>query len=220
MINLQHISQSTSNNLVYNEFYPNQKFGFSFLTYYPAKCGRISEINAVIIENILKFNFYELDEDILITELTEFFVQLNWRLYSIFRKVDCEENGISIVFVLNKDDNLLIIPFGRFICGLWDENGMKELGLSWEHFTVKSMQEFMFLGNLAQDITPNIVRHKLDNRSGLTILPANRNNYGKFETWHQMLNALQNEEEEFPHFIIKNGIIPSKIKKRFGRNKK
>ncbi|MFO7896430.1 MAG: hypothetical protein R6U84_05830 [Candidatus Cloacimonadales bacterium] len=214
MIKLQKISVSQPKNLVYHEFYPNQRFGFACLSYYPAECAEIAQVNAEILDNILKLQLENWEEEKLEEQLIEFFMQLNWRIYSIFQQIGCQEKGISLVLVINIDDELIIVPFGRFICGIWDENGMQELGLAWENFTVKSMQELKLLGNLAQDLKPNMIKHQLVKGSGISILPAHKNIYAKIDNWNQMINQLQDDSEDFPHLILSNGIISKPAKRK------
>ncbi|MCK4956951.1 MAG: hypothetical protein KAS49_04900 [Candidatus Cloacimonetes bacterium] len=218
MIKLQKNSFSNSKNLVYNEFHPNQKFGYACLSYYPAECDEISKINAHILDSILKFNLENFSKEEIKEPLEEFFIQLNWRLYSMFKQTNGKEKGISFILIINFDDKLLIIPFGRFLCGIWDENGLTELGNEWENFQVKSMQELKLLGNLAQNLKPNIIEHHLLNNTGLTIIPAHKNHFAEFNNLNEILNHLNSSEETFPHIILSNGVIKNnKSKKILGK---
>lgn len=214
MIKIQSISKSSSHHLVYSEFHPLQRFGYACLTYYPAECEKIAKINSEILDLILKFKLENFPKEDLEPALIEYFVQMNWRLYSIFREVECQEIGISVVLVINNDTELTVIPFGRFICGIWDEKGLHEIGLPWENFRVKSMQELKLLGNLAEDIKPNIIHHKLENRTGISIIPPHKNILSKCNSWNELIGELESDEEEYPHLILSNGIIPAKTKKR------
>ncbi len=207
MIRLQKISNSNSQNMVYHQFHPHQKFGYAALSYYPAECAETDFINAHILNSVLKFDIEKHSEDNVEDALKEFFVQLNWQLYSIFKEKMCVEKGISFVLIINYNENIVLIPFGRFICGIWDEKGFIELGSKWENFTVKSMEKLNFLGNIDKDIKSNIIHHNLKNGSSLLLLPANKSNFFSFRNWNETISEIQLSKEEFPHIFLSNGFL-------------
>ena len=215
MTKIQKISYSSKNNLVYNDMHILQKRGFALLTYYPATCEKIDAVNAEILDSILKLELDTFPKEDLEKVLKEFFIQLNWRLYSMFRSTSSQEKGISAVLIINIQDELYVVSFGRFVCGIWNENGLSEIGLPWENFRVKSMQELMLLGNLAEDIKPNILKFELADHNGLSIFPYHKSALSECLSWNELITALDEDEEEFPHILISNGIVSDKSKKRF-----
>jgi hypothetical protein len=215
MIKIHKISHSSKNNLVFDDMHLLQNRGFALLTYYPAQCDKIAEINAEILDSILKLELDTFPKEDLQKVLTEFFVQLNWRLFSMFRSVSSQEKGISVVLIVNIQSELYVIPFGRFICGIWNEKGLTEIGNTWENFRVKSMQDLMLLGNLAEDIKPNIIKLELPNHSGLSVVTYHESAISECNSWYEMINELAKAEEEPPYILISNGIVYEKAKKKF-----
>jgi hypothetical protein len=166
------LSDSNPQNLTFTDLFQNQQKGYLVLTHSMPSAAGIEKINAHILERVIQLNIPEMQEDEIKEVLKEFFVELNWQIYSKFRMSIIDEHGISFLMFILYYDKVFVVQFGRLVAGMIQNNKFKEIGKSWDNFPIKTKEDLFLLGGLDRDIFVKIHTLDLHSDTVLFALPA------------------------------------------------
>ena len=222
-MNIDLIAKSTSHksNFIYTDFFMNQDFNLILMTHNLEQSPFLDKVNSVIINELLDKKFDEIPLASLQSEIKEFFIALNWQLYSLFNKNESAERGISVMLCITTTDTAYVVQFGRFLCGLLHHD-FEIIGEKWEHFSVKSANELNLLGSKDKNIPVKIHKISLQKNSYLLAIPSDiAENLIQFkEKPKKLLGQIQliSQKEDFPFFVLKTRPSLTISKKPFLKN--
>jgi len=217
MLRLIRCSESYKNNFVFKDFFPNRSRNLLVISHNLFEEDGIDAANNLILENLLKIELEDLDETTMQDFFSEMFIQLNWQLSSKFKELNSHDKGVSLVFMLQMNDNIYIYQFGRMLLGIYKKKKFSLIGRSWENFKIKSRRELFLLGGQEENIKVKVIQLQLKKGEYLFSVPSNRiNDFEAKKPQAKLLNDIMNEmseEENFPQFLLGN--VAEKKKKRF-----
>lgn len=193
--------------MTFSDLFQNQKKGFILLTHTTNTDSAMAKINAHVLEKIMHLNILDLPEDEIKKVLGDFFVELNWQLYSKFRMSIMPEHGISCMLTILYHDKVFIVQFGRLLAGIIQNDDLREIGKAWNNFPIKTKEDLYLLGSMDRDIYVKVHTHKLQSDTALFALPA-ADAINLSSEFRVDLNCLQNyltskkKEESSPFFMV------------------
>lgn len=168
---IQRISQNHACNYHFAEFFPNLRTKYLFITQFSEEHAEFHKINAHILESFFSIDIPSIDSNDMDARLKEFFLELNWRCYSMFNKLAVQEKGLSLLLLIERDDKLWLMQFGRLLCGISTEDTSREEGTSWSNFVIKTKSDLFLLGGLEEDIFPKVLHPQLVCGDQLFMIP-------------------------------------------------
>ncbi|HHE38762.1 MAG TPA: hypothetical protein ENL20_09345, partial [Candidatus Cloacimonetes bacterium] len=109
MINLIDHSSTNKSNLTFTDFFPNQDFNLILLTHNLEESEFLNRINFHILERLMNLNLEDVPKKDLEKTLEEFFIEINWQLYSRFRNTQTMEFGISLMLLIILNDEIFLV---------------------------------------------------------------------------------------------------------------
>ncbi len=217
MINLIDHSGTNKSNLTFTDFFPNQDFNLVLLTHNLEECEFLNGINSHILERLMFLNLEDVPKKELEKALKEFFIEINWQLYSKFRNIQTMEFGTSLLLMIIIKGDIYLVQFGRMLCGKITDGELEHIGNDWNNLAVKSKSDLFLLGAKDENIVTKIYKFKLEKGDIFFAIPSTKaeelknigiNSLSIMENIKTLYNS-----EKFPFCIINSGNIQS-IKKR------
>jgi hypothetical protein len=209
-------------NLVYTDFFINQNFNLILMTHHLEQSEFLDSLNSIIINELIDAKLDEVPKDKLKQKIKDFFITINWQLYSKFETADTKEHGLSLLLFISIDNKAYIVQFGRLLCGLMNQN-LKVIGKEWRHFSVKNTDELFLLGSRGENIAVSVLEAEFEKNSHFVAIPSDiAEELIVFENRpKKILSQIQfrAQKEQFPYFILKTKpslLIPKKkFEKRY-----
>lgn len=199
-------SQKHKNNLFFSDFFQRQNRNVILMTHYREERAYHENINSFILERLVQLDLQNVNWNNLTSVLQEFFLNLNWEVYAQFNKYDSSDAGLSILLAVIEDNSICFVSCGRFLCGVYDNNGFRELDKEWDNFHVKTKENLGTIGSIAQDLKVKPQIHKLPNPSLFLVIAAaeERASYLKTCKLYDVSSyiAEQYQKEEFPYSLL------------------
>ncbi len=167
MLNVNLISGNTDQQFTFSDFFSHRSNNFILMTECYDHLPLYQSINRSILQQILTLGFDQ-NKEVQDEDLQEFFRQLNWQVSANLQRmhVNAEgksiEPGISLLFVLFRENRLTVVQFGRILCGIVSEGTKIEIGHTWENFSIKSREALNLLGYNADNIPVKLHHHTLE----------------------------------------------------------
>ena len=203
---IRRLSQNVNKDFVFEDFFPNQRTQYLFMTHYLEDHEELPKINAHIIQSILQLDIPSIPSDAMESSLKDFFLELNWRCFSMFNKLPIAEKGVSLLLLILRDNELYLMQFGRLLCGISSKDTCSQIGVPWENFVIKTKDDLLLLGNLGQDIFPKVLRPELISGDQLFSLPYPHTRELECATLcHEILDKTIDsllEKEMIPHLVF------------------
>jgi hypothetical protein len=168
---IKRISQNHACNYHFSEFFPNLRTKYLFISQFSEEHPDFHKINAHILESFFTLDIPSITSDDMDARLKDFFLELNWRCYSMFNKLPVQEKGLSLLLLIQRDDQMWLVQFGRMLCGISSLDECREEGVSWSNFVVKTKSDLLLLGGLGEDIFPKVLHPQLLCGEQLFMLP-------------------------------------------------
>ncbi len=205
MLKLESISRDDKNLTLSTYFQYDESFDIIH-TYSLEHTPLIESINSHILSEIMKIDFEMMSFEQIKDYLRKFFIDLNWQLFPKFERKESLEHGISLLYVHVEGDKVLVVQFGRMLCGVLRDNKIITIGSGWENFIVKSKSDLNLLGFFAKDISFKIYEFELKPEDIFFSLPAKFvDKLQNFEItkWNIVANIQKiYSEEKFPYSVI------------------
>ncbi len=208
MIKIFDKAHSTNNNLIFCDNFQNREKNLILLTYSPEISDKISQINNHILSQIFALEPLSINDTELEEKLQSFFVELNWQINNICKKINTDEIGISLLLLMTFGNEMYIIQFGRLLLCTLSKNETKIIGSEWKHFSIKSKDELNLLGSKEQDIQVKINKIQMDSESYCLVIPADiaekllQLNF-TYQNFIQQLDEIS-QSQNFPYLILKS----------------
>lgn len=133
----------------------------------------LQDLNKLIVQMIKEKNFVQYPIKEIDKAMKEFFVELNWILYSKFNKQETNfEFGLSLFFGIIKKDKLYYTQFGRMLCGKLEQDVIIPLGKKWDNFNIKAVEDLFLLGSKDEDIFVKTMKLELNSEELFFAIPA------------------------------------------------
>ncbi len=174
MINLIAHSETEKSNLVFTDFFPGQDINLILLTHNLEESEFLNQMNSHILERLMHLNLEDVPRKDLEQMLKEFFIELNWQLYSKFRNTQTMEFGISLLLMIIVKDEIYLVQFGRMLCGKIKNGELEFIGNDGKNLAVKSKLELYLLGAKDKNITTKIHTFKLECGEILFTIPSTK----------------------------------------------
>ena len=207
-------SKTEKSNLSYYESDLDQDYQLYCLTLNLTENDFLNEVNDLIIESIKSKNFKQFSSNELKRELRDYFIDLNWQLYSKFSKnEDNFEFGISSFLGIVKDNMLYFVQFGRMLCGKLDNENIIPLGKKWDNVNIKTVEDLFLLGARDQDIFVKVLETSIFDEELFFTLPSFQTEEldKKIKTIHLKREVRKlYRRQNFPYLILsaKQIVIP------------
>ena len=154
MIKLIDNSVNFSSHYTYCDHFPGQARNLILLMHHYSEDPYVEEILEKVFNEIIKLDLDSIDESEIKGQIKNFFVEINWRLYSLFGQRPDLERGLSLVLGIIQGNRLYCVQFGRYFLALLTPKTEEEIGKKWEDLKVKSYSTIGLLGS--QDININV----------------------------------------------------------------
>lgn len=195
------------------------------LTHNLFKDNILHKANDLLLTSLAEIPFAKLTPDNLKENIEEYFVRLNWQLYSLFSSDDLKERGISVIYIFIIQNRIFIIQFGRLLCAVQKGKHRRIIGKAWENFRVKTKRDLFLLGSIDEDIAAKIIEVDLKKNAQFFALPSSEAD--RFDQKTKTANLTEHLESlseslPFPFIVIARQAIPRSgvIKKLFNKNSK
>ena len=173
MIKIFDSSNNFPSNYIYLDHFPGQSRNIMLLLSHHSEDSFASQILEKLLSEIIMLDLDNIAEDKIISTLQVFFVEINWRLYSLLGQRPDLERGISLFLGVMENDKLYFIQFGRYFMGLFEKPEFKEIGRKWENLAMTSRDELMLLGSRDMDITVKVEQIIISESSYLLVIDSN-----------------------------------------------
>jgi len=222
MINLIDHSNTNKSNLTFTDFFPNQDFNLILLTHNLEESEFLNQINSHILERLMNLNLEDVPKKELDKTLKEFFIEINWQLYSKFRNAQTMEFGISLLLMIIIKDEVFLVQFGRMLCGKIKNGELENIGNDWKNLAVKSKSELFLLGAKDENIVTKIHKFKLEKGEFFFAIPSTKaeelKNIGiNSSSLNENIRSLY-KNDKFPYCILNSGNIQIPKKRVWFKN--
>ncbi|MCF7913040.1 MAG: PQQ-like beta-propeller repeat protein [Candidatus Cloacimonetes bacterium] len=152
MIKLFDNSDNFTSNYSYCDHFPGQNRNIVLLLNHYSEDSFAEQMLEKLLSEILLLNLDSLPESKIIPVLQDFFVEVNWRFYSLFSQRPDLERGISLFLGVMEADRMYLVQYGRYFMGSLEKTGFQEIGRKWENLAMKSQEDLFLLGNRDMNI--------------------------------------------------------------------
>ena len=146
-------SQKHDNNLCFTDYFQNQNRNLVLFTHFRKPHPSHEAVNSLILQKVIGFDLENRNWNSMVTDLQSFIVDLNWELFALFKRLDVDETGVSLLLIVIENDNLCFVSCGRFLCGLMVKESLTEIGKGWNDPHLTTIEELGLLGAIGNDIT-------------------------------------------------------------------
>ncbi len=173
MLRIHSLSETSFSNLTYSLSVRKQNINIILLTFNFTDEEFLKDFNGHILKALKKRKLESIEEPLLEKNIKEFFLELNWQLYSKFNRLeDNYEKGISLSFILSINNKIYVVEFGRMLSGILRKNKFEYVGRSWDNFIIKTKQDLFLLGSRDEDIHVKLYETELDDDSLFIAIPS------------------------------------------------
>ena len=173
MLRIHSISETSFSNLTFNFSDRKSDTNIILLTFNLTDEDFLKEFNDHLLRAIKKLKLDKIEEPQLEKTIKEFFIELNWQLFSKFNRLEGNyEKGLSLAFVLSIENRIYVVQFGRMLSGVLRNNKFEYVGRSWENFSIKTKEDLFLLGSRDEDIHVKLYRTEMDKDSLFITIPS------------------------------------------------
>jgi hypothetical protein len=165
MIKLIDYSGSFSGNYTYCDHFPGQQRNMILLMNHYSDDSFAEQILERVLSELINLDLESMPEEQIKPALENFFVEINWRIYSLFTQRHDLERGISLLLLVMEQSRTYAVQFGRYFMGELLEDSFSELGRKWQDLSVKSLSDIQLLGSRDMDIHVKIENFSLRENS-------------------------------------------------------
>ena len=166
-------SKTEKSNLSYYESDIDKNYQLFCLTLNLTENSFLNEINDGIVQFVKDREFSQFEAGELDRELKDFFIDLNWQLFSKFNKNENNfEFGTSIFLGIVKDEGLKFVHFGRMLCGKLQNDKVVPLGKKWENVNIKTVEDLFLLGARDEDVFVKVLKTDLKDDDLFFTIPS------------------------------------------------
>ncbi|MDD3051614.1 MAG: PQQ-binding-like beta-propeller repeat protein [Candidatus Cloacimonetes bacterium] len=173
MINQIYHSTQSDGNFIYKDFFQNENSGVFLMINSFDETKHLMSTFDFILASLLKHNFEDINQNELVSSIKDFFIELNWQLCARMRTLPLEEKGLSLFFLLVRRDTVYFVQFGRFLAGCISDGSLNELGIKWDNFHIKTLDELKLIGYREDDISVKVETIDKGNLKYFFSLPFN-----------------------------------------------
>lgn len=207
MIKLIGTSDSIDRKRIYYDYFPRQKRNYFLLIDHFQDDPFICKMEEYIVGEFVKLNLSELPLKHLDNLLSEFFVKLNWQIYSGFAQRPDLERGFSLAFLIFDNNKFYFVKFGRFSAGKIIKDQLEKID-EWVNPAVLSYDKMGLLGSIDTDITVKIHKIEMEDESRFLIINSKEALDLEKKGIHQLsliehINALS-QSAEFCYILLEN----------------
>ena len=172
MIKIFDSSDNFLSNYIYLDHFPGQPRNMMLMLKHHSEDIFANQMLEKLLSEIIELDLDNLPEDKIIPALQSFFVEINWRLYSLFGQRPDLERGISLFLCVMESDQMYFIQFGRYFMGLLDKSEFKEIGRKWENLAMASREDLMLLGSRDMDIAVKVEQITIPENSYFLVMDS------------------------------------------------
>ncbi|MDY6916182.1 MAG: hypothetical protein SVM86_07700 [Candidatus Cloacimonadota bacterium] len=217
-------SNSFASNYALFDIFKNQEKNIILLTHNIEDYPFLKKVNSHILKKVMELDLQNVLIQDLAKTLREFFVELNWQLYSIYRKADTQDFGISLILAIIVRDEIYLVRFGRLLAAKLHKKDIEYIGEKWDNFKVKSRKDLFLLGSRDEDIPVKIHRVKLQENEYffcLDSITAEKMQEIGFNHLSLKENLTEHyKKEPFPYFIIEAENSSNEKKRKIWHDKR
>ncbi|MBN2829307.1 MAG: hypothetical protein JXR56_03180 [Candidatus Cloacimonetes bacterium] len=159
-------------NLFFTDYFPQSTNSFFLLTFNLNDNPFLKSVNAFILQEILKLKPNRIPEERIKDTLQEFFNELNWKINAQFNQSGETYKGVSLCFIMKRDNRLYLVQFGRLACGLMKRSNFEEIGLSWDNYPIATVESLNRIGSIQEDIAVRVHSIVLEFSDSLFVFPS------------------------------------------------
>lgn len=191
-------------NITFVDFFPGRNVNLMLLTHNQTESRFLRKINKHISGSIISLDYTDFSEEEFEKKIKNFFVELNWQLYAMFRKNPETEFGTSLCLTVTFSDKIYFVQFGRMLCGITSEDGFLSIGNAAENFSVKSMEGLKLLGNKDKNIQVKVHSCEVYRSRKFIVFPAEKVQEITKMNFCDLLKDVENlySGNPFPYCII------------------
>ncbi|MDP8220174.1 MAG: PQQ-binding-like beta-propeller repeat protein [Candidatus Stygibacter frigidus] len=156
MIKIFDSSKNFPGNYIYLDHFPGQNRNIMLLLSHHSEDSFSSQILENLLSEIIELDLDNISEDKIISALQSFFVEINWRIYSLLGQRPDLERGVSLFLGVMENDRLYFVQFGRYFMGIFEKTEFKEIGRKWDNLAMTSRDDLMLLGSRDVDIAVKV----------------------------------------------------------------
>jgi hypothetical protein len=173
MLRLHSISETSFSNLTFSMSDRKRNLNIILLTFNFTNESYLQEFNDHILRTLKKAKLESVDESSLEKAVKEFFVELNWQLFSKFTRLENNyERGVSLAFIVSLNNQVYVVEFGRMLSGVLRKNKFEYIGKNWDNFKIKTKEELFLLGSRDEDIHVKMFQTEIDDDSLFITVPS------------------------------------------------
>lgn len=173
MLRAHSISETAYSNLTFSLTDSKKNIHLVVLTFNLTDEEFLKEFNGHILRTVKKLKVDKIEESELEKTIKEFFVELNWQLFSKFTRLEGNyEIGLSLAFILAIENRIYLVQFGRMLSGVLRKNKFEYIGKSWDNFKIKTKEDLFLLGSRDEDIHVKLYRTEIDEDSLFISIPS------------------------------------------------
>ncbi|MCF7920772.1 MAG: PQQ-binding-like beta-propeller repeat protein [Candidatus Cloacimonetes bacterium] len=173
MIKLIRNSESCGVSQTYFDYFPRQKRNYFLQLDHYNQDPYTEKMEEYVLGEFIKLKLEQYSISQLQNVLREFFIKLNWQLYSIFSQRQDLERGLSLALTITEEEKLYFVKFGRFSAGLLSEDKLEKLG-DWKNPAVLSYAEIGLLGAKDEDIRVKIQEYEIPVNSYFLVITSSQ----------------------------------------------
>ena len=171
MIKLVKYGESHGASQIYCDYFPKQKRNYFLMIDHYNDDAFTRKTEEYLLGEFIKLKSEDYNISQLKAVLQEFFIKLNWQLFSVFSQRPELERGLSLALTITEDDKVYFIKFGRFSAGLLSEEKLEKFG-DWENPAVLSYDKIGLLGAIDEDIRIKIHEFEMPINSHFILLKS------------------------------------------------
>ena len=195
------------------------RFGWFLAIWHPEKDPILQEIGAEIRLAIRNSQAATISKMEVEKWMRVFFNDLHWKIFSILRKSNLKERGLSLFFGVVYDHELFFVQYGRLFCAMSDGKKLLPQGRNYRDYLMQSLEKLNLFGYAERDISTKVQRVFIGENHRFIVLSGNL--VAKVFTKDRDLNTLDHYVESFaqsdhPLWLILEGkskLIKPKRKK-------
>lgn len=172
MIKIFDSSDNFLSNYIYLDHFPGQPRNMMLMLKHHSEDSFANQMLEKLLSEIIELDLDNIPEDKIIPALQRFFVEINWRLYTLFGQRPDLERGISLFLSVMESDRMYFVQFGRYFMGLLDKSEFKVIGRKWEDLTMTSREELLLLGSRDMDIAVKVEQITIPENSYFLVLDS------------------------------------------------
>jgi hypothetical protein len=159
-------------NLFFTDYFPQSENSFFLLTFNINDNPFLKTINAFVLQEILQLKPNSIPELNIKETLQEFFNELNWKVNAKFNHSGETYIGISLFFIVKRENRLHFVQFGRLACGFISHNLIEAIGLDWDKYPIATAENLNRLGGVQEDIPVKVYTVTINSEEAFVVFPS------------------------------------------------